>query len=396
MRFIKPILLIILGAMLLVAGQALAADETAATAAGQPAPTIRVVSAEKRELVESRHVNGTVLPREEATVSTDLGGMAIIELNADQGDRVGKGDVLARLDPTTLEVQAAQIAANRSQAEAAIAQADSQITAAEIAVRQAKEVLDRTRALKKKGVVTQAQLDNAINAHDTAQAQLTTAKMALASSKAQIGIIDAQARDVAIKLEKTDVKAPAGGIVLARNATLGGVVSAASGALFRIAIDGELELAADIAETVLPALAQGMPVKVDIAGSAETLDGSIRLIAPEIDRRTRLGRIRISLPENPHIRSGNFASGEIEVLRRQGVAVPASAIVYRGRKAFVQRVKDGAVSTVPVMLGARADGYVEIADGLDVGDEVVHRAGTFVADGDKVTVIREQMGAVSR
>lgn len=396
-RSVVPVIFIALGAILLFVAQSLAAETTGASAVVHQAPAIRIVAAERRELVEYLHVNGTVLAREEAIVSTDLNGLTVISLEADQGDRVEKGAVLATLDRTPLDVQAAQIAASKAQAEAGVAQAKSQIADAEIAVRQALETLERVQALKNKGHATQAQLDGAVNSHDSTKARLNTAHMALTASQAQVGVIAAQMRDIDVKLAKTTIKAPASGLVLARNVTLGGVVSAQSGALFRIAIDNELELAADVAETALPGLSEGMPVDVKVAGSETAVGGTIRLIAPEVDRKTRLGLIRIELPEDSQIRVGNFASGKIEISRRNSIAVPASAIIYRSKKSFVQRVSDGLVSTVAVELGARADGFVEVITGLRAGDEVVHRAGTFVSDGDRVLPIREdKTGAVSQ
>ena len=397
MRSIVPAVLIAIGVCLLAVAQSMAQERAQVEEVGQSAPAIRVTTAATRELVEELTVNGTVLPKEEALVSTDLNGLTILSIEADQADQVAKGQVLARLDRVPLELQAAQIAANRAQAEAGIAQARSQIADAEVAVRQANETLQRTRKLSDKGVVSKAQLDNAVNAYDSAKARLNSAKMMLTSAEAQLGVIDAQARDVAVKLGKTEIKAPAAGLVLARNTTLGSVVSASAGPLFRIAIDGQLELAAELAETALPRVAVGMTVAVSVAGSRELLDGRIRLIEPEVDQRTRLGTIRMSLPENPNVRVGNFATGEIEVERRTGVAVPASAIIYKGADAFVQLVRQGVVSTVPVTLGVRSGGYVEIVDGLSEGDEVIHRAGTFVADGDRITPIRDEViGAVSQ
>ena len=397
MRSIVPMFLIAFGALLIFAAQSLAADAAKPAAVEQPAPAIRVVAAEHRQLVEYLHVNGTVLAREEAIVSTDLNGLTVITLQSERGDRVIKGQVLATLDRTPLEVQAAQIAANKAQAEAGVAQARSQIADAEIAVRQALETLERVQALKDRGHATQAQLDGAVNAHDSAKARLNTAHMALKSAEAQVGVVDAQMRDIEVKLAKTEIKAPAAGLVLARNATLGGVVSAQSGALFRIAIDNDLELAADVAETSLPRLTGGLSVDVVVAGAKLPLSGEIRMIAPEVDQRTRLGRIHIKLPENHNVRVGNFASGKVEITRSEGVAVPASALVYRGADAFLQKVENGIVSTVAVTLGARADGYVQVTDGIKVGDEVVHRAGTFVADGDRVQAVREQQtGAVGQ
>jgi HlyD family secretion protein len=375
------------GAMSLA--EPLARAEAPAAAVQQAAPAIRVVAVEKRELVETLDVSGSVTPRQEAAVGVDVAGLIVRELNADKGDLVKKGDVLARLDRMALETQLAQVDASKAQAEAGIAQAKAQVSDAEIGVRQAAEALERAKTLQQKGVSTQAQLDNAVNAFDSAGAKLETAGKGVASAEAQLQVIAAQRRDIEERLAKTEVRAPADGLVLARNATLGGIVSASGGALFRIAIDGQLELAATVSETALAALSPGMKVTVRIAG-IESLDATIRFIDPEIDQKTRLGTVRILLPAHDSVRSGNFARGEIETLRREGLAAPISAVLYKGSDASVQRVVDGTIRTTPVKLGARAGASVEIVDGLAEGDEIVSRAGTFVADGDKVTPVRDQ------
>ncbi len=373
--------------------------ETAAGAVEAPRPpAIRVVPAERRELIETLEVTGTVVPREEAAVGIDLSGMIVLELHADQGDMVKKGDLLAVLDKAMLETQLARVVANRAQADASVAQVRAQITDAEIGVRQADEGLDRARQLQKKGIAAQSQLDNAVNAYDSAQAKLVSAQKALAASEAQLGVIDAQRRNIDLQIEKTQVRAPADGLILARNATLGGIVGASVGPLFRIAIDGQLELAADVPETVLPRLSAGLKANVRLPGMDEAIPGEIRMIEPEVDQKLRMGMIRIALSDEENVRAGNFARGSIELLRREGVAVPSTALVYRGSDGFLQRLNgEGRVSTVPVQLGARADGYVEILEGLAEGDEIVSRAGTFVADGDEITPVRgDRTGAVAQ
>ena len=83
-------------------------------------------------------------------------------------------------------------------------------------------------------------------------------------------------------------------------------------------------------------------------------------------------------------------------MRRVAVSVPASALLYRDHEAYLQVVKDGMVESRTVKTGARAGGFVEISEGLAEGEEVVQRAGTFIANGDQVTAIRneETTGAV--
>ncbi|MBU2193769.1 MAG: efflux RND transporter periplasmic adaptor subunit [Alphaproteobacteria bacterium] len=381
------------GFLVALPSMALAAD--AETVKEQTPPAIRVVAAEKRELVERLSVNGTIVAREEAAVGTDLNGLTVLALNADIGDTVKKGDILAVLDRSMLDTQLAQMEATRAQAEANIAQMQAQIGDAEVAVRQAEEALERAKALQLKGVATDAQRDNAVNALDSARARLDSAKKAATASEAQLGVVDAQKRNVMVQIEKTDLRAPADGLILARDATLGGVVMPGSGPLFRIAIDTDFELAANVAETDLPSLSKGLKAEVAIAGADDGVAGEIRRISPEVDRASRLGSIRISLAPGSEARPGTFARGEIELFRREGIAVPTSAVMYVGEDAFLQLVEDGRITTVPVTLGPRASGFVEIVAGLSAGQEVVSRAGTFVADGDMVTPVRdENTGAI--
>lgn len=373
-----------------------AADE-ASPVVRQAPPSIRVVAAEQRELVETLSVNGTIIAREEAAVGTDLNGLTVLALNADEGDVVKKGDVLAVLDRSMLDTQLAQIDASRAQAEANIAQMRAQIGDAEVGVRQAQEQLTRADALQKKGIATDAQRDNAVNALDSARAKHESAEKALAASEAQLGVIAAQRQNVLVQIGKSELRAPADGLVLARDATLGGVVMTGSAPLFRIAIDGKFELAADIAETALPRMEQGMPARVLMPGLDTPVSGQIRRISPEVNRTSRLGSIRVELEPNSAARVGNFARGEIELVRHRGIAVPGSAVMYAGAQAQLQVVADGKVETRPVVLGVRANSMVEIVSGLAEGEEIVSRAGTFVADGDLVTPVRaEATGAVTQ
>jgi len=304
-------------------------------------PAIRVVAAERRELVEKLVVTGSIIARQEAAVGVDLSGMIVQELLADQGDTVKKGQVLAVLDRSMLDTQLAQAEANRAQAEANVAQVAAQITDAEIGVRQADESLERARELQRKGIAAQAQLDNAVNAYDSAIAKLESARKALAASTAQLGVIDAQRQNVELQIQKTQVKAPADGLILAREATLGGIVGASGGALFRIAIGGDLELSASVAETSLPRLKPGMAAEVRVAGAEEPTRGEVRMIEPEVSQTLRMGIVRIALTRDDAVRVGNFARGTIETMRRESIAVPSGALVYRDTDGFLQKVTDG-------------------------------------------------------
>lgn len=352
-------------------------------------PAVTVVAAKKREIVETLPVIGTITPRQEVAVGADVSGLLVMELNADIGDTVNQGDVLARLDAKTLITQMAQFEAQEAQNAASRAQNEAQIVDAEIGVRQAQESFDRAQKLAKSGVAAPASLDTARNSLDSSNAKLNTARQGLAAVDAQAKLIAAQKSELTLRIEKAEVKAPADGLVLARNAQLGAVVSGAGGPLFRIALDGKSEFAADVPEMTLAHVKVGAPVDVTVTGNDKPLKGEVRLIGPEISAATRLGKVYVSLPDGAPVRPGAFARGEIELIRHVAVSVPSSALLFQGSEAYLLVIKDGIAESRTVKTGARAGGYVEISEGLAESEDVIERAGTFIAGGDKVTPIRK-------
>ncbi len=387
--------LLISVALIGAAVPALAAEDIKAAIELPKPPAVTVVKAEKREIVERRSVTGSVMPREEVSVGADVSGLLVLELNADIGDVVKQGDILAKLDTSALQTQLAQIIAQEAQNAAGKAQAEAQIVDAEVGVKQAQDTYDRARALAKKGVGAAASSDTARNGLDSARAKLNTANQGVLASDAQAKLIAAQKTEIELRIAKADVKAPADGMILARNAQVGAVVSAAGGPLYRIAWNGQFEVVADVPEAALAKVTEGLATEFRITGIDEALKGTVRKVSPEINPASRLGKVYLTLEANPKIRPGAFAEGVIELSRRIAIAAPQSSLVFRDKQAFLQVVKSDIVETRKVTLGSRADGYVEIIDGLSEGDELVERAGTFIANGDKVTPVMssEKTGA---
>ena len=199
----------------------------------------------------------------------------------------------------------------------------------------------------------------------------------------------AQGKDIAVKLARTEIKASRAGVVSRRTARLGAMASVLpqTDPLFRIIADGAVELEAQVAEVELPKLKLGQGVAVTPAGANDALAGTIRLIMPEVDKASRLGRVLVALDGNPPVAIGSFARGIIETGRKRAVTLPLSAITYNRAGATVQSVKDGKVTTKPVTLGLVGHGRAEIVSGIAEGETVVARAGTFVRDGDIVTPV---------
>lgn len=386
-----PLFLALLTTTVLAAAAppAAAADPVPAAAATTPAaPAISVVAAVRREIAAETVVTGTLIAREEVRVGVDLDGLRIESVLVDEGDTVAAGDVVARLATDTIEIQLAQNTSQIARAEAAIAQARSQIAEAEAAADEAATALTRARALNEKGFTSTEVLDQRQAAATSAAARLNSARQGLAVAEADLALVRAQRSELELRQSKSDIKAPAAGLVLTREARVGAIASPGGGPLFTIARDGLIELDAEVSETALGRLSVGLVTRVTPAGYTEPVAGRIRLISPVVDQMSRLGRVRIELPMDPGLRSGAFARGVVEIAKSTGVVVPVSAVLIdNDGTATVQVVKDGKIETRTVTLGLTGTGVLEIRDGVAEGESVVARAGTFVRDGDLVTPV---------
>ena len=122
--------------------------------------------------------------------------------------------------------------------------------------------------------------------------------------------------------------------------------------------------------------------------NAPDLVGRVRLVAPQIDRTSQLGRVRITLTNNPSLKVGMFARANIDAKRSCGVAVPHTAI----DRLTVQVVKGNTIETRKVRVGLSSETSTEILEGLDVGEIVVADAGTSLHDGDQIkTMFAEEL-----
>jgi RND family efflux transporter MFP subunit len=360
----------------------LMAAETAQTGQDK-APAVSVVPAAHTTFTETILVTGSLVPRREILVAPQIEGFRIRELLVDEGDHVAKDQVLARLTDETLKAQLAQLEASLAKADASIAQAQSRITEAEATKKQADAAFARAEDLIKSGTTSRSTYDEREAAARTAAASLTLAQDGLKVSQADKTQIEAQIRESKLRLSYTDIKAPEAGIISRRTARIGALASAAAEPLFRIIADGEIELEAEIPEIYLPHLTIGMSARIDVA-SLKPRQGKLRLISPEVTQATRLGRVRIFIGADDALHIGSFARATIDTASKEGLAVPATAVLNREGNVSVQVVKDGRVETRKVVAGMRVGGKVQIVDGLQEGELVVLRSGTLLQDGDVV------------
>ena len=319
-----------------------------------------------------------------------------LERTADVGDRVEENGTLAPLNDDALLLQKSQTEATLAKAEAALAQIKAQLAEAKANADEAVRARDRAQKLVKSGSQSQAAADQAVAAADAALARVNSAEQAIAVSEADIKVAQTQIDDIDLKLARTAVKSPVAGIVSARTAKIGAIASGGAAPLFTVIRDGAIELKADVSEDAILKLEPNQKAVVTLAGGAATLTGRVRLVEPTLDTQSRLGHVYIRFDEPGKARAGMFASAEIVVAERKGIALPLSAITTAEGKTVARKVEDGVVRLVPVETGIQDGQVIEIVSGLAAGDEVVAKAGAYVRDGDRVNPVHAEQAAAAK
>lgn len=360
------------------------------------APAVTVVKVGTSDFVEIAAVSGSLAAREEIMVSPEIEGFRVLELMADEGTRVTKGQILARLAAEPLDAQLAQSDAAIARAAAAIARAKSTIVEAQARESEAEQQLERAKPLKKSGYLSGAIFDQRESAAKTTAAQTLSARDGVTSAEADKAELEARRREIIWRKERTEVKAPADGTVSRRNARIGAMATAGGEPMFRIIEKGDIELVAEIVETELAKVKAGQKASIHVPGAGE-VEGTVRLVSPEIDKSTRLGRIKIALGANSDLKIGAFARGSIVTAESRGVAIPASAAGFEPEGTSVQVVKGDRVEKRILKTGLISGEMIEVKSGLNDGDVIVARAGTFLRDGDAIRPVfpAQQVSAAS-
>jgi multidrug efflux pump subunit AcrA (membrane-fusion protein) len=178
------------------------------------------------------------------------------------------------------------------------------------------------------------------------------------------------------------LRAPAAGLVTQVNTIVGAPASPQAGPMFRIAVNNEIDLDAEVPAVHMMKLSPGATARISRDNGPDIV-GRVRLVLPQIDRNTQLGHVRITLSGNPAIKIGMFAQASIDAKRSCGVAIPRTAIDHL----TVQVVKGNTVETRKVRVGLVSDTSTEILEGLDVGEVVVADAGSSLHDGDQIKTV---------
>jgi membrane fusion protein, multidrug efflux system len=337
-------------------------------AAEPPAPAVicpdNIAVANDTTLTTGPTLSGTLEPELAATVRAELGG-SITELRADDGQRVKRGQVLARIDDTSL--QDAYISARAA------------LRSAEATAQLARRNAERARRLNAAGAVADREVEDAETSATTAEGQVADAKARLATAGKQ--------------LAKTVLRAPFDGVVANVTVSEGDVVQ--SGATLLSVLDPTtLRLEASVPAEDIAAVKPGAPVQFTVSGfEGRRFTGTVERVSPAVDPATRQVRVIVSLANaGRSLVAGLFADGRIATESHGAIVVPRAAIDNSGIRPVVIRLKGGRVERVEVETGLqdRVNERVEVRRGLAAGDTVLLGGAAGLAPGTPATVRADQ------
>jgi HlyD family secretion protein len=355
--------ILVIGLAIMISRNAARTKDAAAAARGAgQIPTVTVVVPGRSQVGRMITASGPLAAKRDQPVGIAGTGGRVVRVLADAGSWVRAGQSLAIIDRSVQAEQAAQLVAQveAARADAALAQSN----------------YERAIALQSRGFVSKAEIDSKKAIRDAAYAQVRVAQAQLAGTRAEIG--------------RLNVVAPATGLILARSVEVGQVVGSGSGALFRLAAGGQMEMRAQLAQQDLAYVHVGMPAQVTPIGSDRSFTGNVWQVAPVIDPQSRLGDVLIAIPYDPAIKPGGFAEAKITAGATTAPLLPQSAVLSdeKGNYVYIINARNE-VERRNIQIGTVNDSGVTIAGGLSGNEPVVLSAGPFLNPGQKVKPRRE-------
>jgi len=331
------------------------------TAGAKPALTVAAITPQWVEWPQVLTANGNIAAWQEAVISTEISNLRLTDVRVNVGDRVQKGQVLARMSNDTVE-------AELSQSQAAVVEAEAMLA-------EARANGDRARQYQVSGFLSAQQINQYLTAEKTAVARLSAARARMLADQ--------------LRLAQTVVRAPDAGVISARTATIGSLAQPGQ-ELFRLIRGSRLEWRAEVSASDLGKLQPGMAATLTTPNGAQ-VQGRVRMVAPTVDPQTLNGLVYVDLPvaeTGASLRAGTFARGEFALGRARAMSLPQSAVVLRDGYAYVFRLEgENKVAQTKVTVGQRVGDQLEIASGIAPETRVVASGAGFLTDGDWVRVV---------
>lgn len=333
----------------------------AAPAAAAPALLVApedVVILKPSSVAAGPLITGTIQPDRRADLRAEVSAV-VLAVHKESGQAVKRGDLLVRLDDTSIR----DSLLSAQEAERAASQANDQ----------AQRQLQRLNTLRASGMVTAQQLEDAEIRRNSTQSDLSAAKARVVQARQQ--------------LQRTEVRAPFDGIVSDRKASAGDTAQIGK-ELVKVIDPRSLRFEGLVSSDAIQSVRAGQAVSFRVNGyGSQDFAGRIRLVSPTANPTTRQVEVLVDIQgEAPARLAGLYAEGRVEASSATALVIPASALVREGDKAWAWRVNGKALQKVALSVGdrdLRRGDYVVLA-GLADGDRLLrHPIGTL-KDGQPV------------
>ncbi len=335
---------------------------------------------------------GYVTARREATVSAQITG-TVTQVLFDEGDHVKAGQVMARLDDTAQRAALAQAQAQLESAQALLAQDQAQLA-------QYKRDVQRDEDLVTRHLVSQQETEQA-------RTQVDSSSALVQSQRKQIELAAANVRAAQVQLDYCTVRAPFTGVIIAKAAQVGEIVSpfSAGGGYTRTGIGtlvdmDSLEIEVDVNEAYINRVAPGQPVVSVLNAYPEwRIPSHVIAIIPTADRSKATVKVRIGFDSRDErivpdmgVRVSFEEQSAANAPRQQrprGVLVPPDALRKDGSEDVVFVLKDGRAQRRAVTVGGSSGEAREVLAGLSAGESVIVDAPADLKDAAAVTEVRK-------
>jgi RND family efflux transporter MFP subunit len=340
----------------------------------RPPMTVEVAKVSRGKIASYITVVGNLIGEATVEVAPKTGGR-LQSMDVKLGDRVRRGQVIAKVEDREIVEQVRQAEASHKVAEANVRRSDADLSLALTNV-------ERARNLYGRQLLPKQQLDDA-------EARYISAVAALDLSRAQVAQSESRLTELRINLSNTNVISPVDGFVAKRNVDPGAFVSQNAGVASVVDISS-LRLVANVVEKDLKAVNPGDPAIVEVdAYPGEKFNGRVARISPILDPATRTAPLEVEIP-NPQFRlkPGMYAKITLEIESRQGVLiVPKISLVdSEGRRGVYQPNDESRAAFKPVTVGLEDSEIAEIVEGLREGEVVVSTGAGALRRNDQLVV----------
>ena len=372
--------LVLFGGVGLAVCCAAACSRPQAHAANEP-PAVAVARVTRGDLARVLTVAAEFRPNQEIDVHAKVAGY-LKSINVDVGDRVKPGQLLAVLEIPELQDEMQQDEAGVKRATEEVNRAQADLERAEAAHDATHLASSRLVAVSKTrpNLIAQQDLDEASGRDRVSEAQVSTAKAALASAREQLEIAKANQSKTRTLFAYARITAPFEGVITHRYADTGAMIQAGTSSqtqtmpLVRLSQNNVLRLIIPVPESAVSRIRLHAPVDVHVESLGRTFAGTVARFSDRLDGDTRTMRVEVDVP-NPTLElvPGMYAQASIALDQAtDALTIPVQAIDRTEKGASVVVVsRQGAVERRDVELGLETADRVAVTRGVDAGDLVV-------------------------